>query len=56
VDSSGSLLVQAADIVAYIISCHLNGDARFGEMAARLLEKMWVSADGRQRGWKPFWG
>jgi len=56
VDSLDSLLVQAADVAAYIISRHLNGDARFGWMAARLLEKMWVSADGRQRGWKSLWG
>jgi len=52
VDSMESLLVQAADIAAYILSRHANGDERFGWMARLLLGRMWVSADGRQRGWK----
>lgn len=56
VDSLESLLVQAADIAAYIISRHINGDRRFAGMAGRLLGRMWVSEDGRQRGWKAVWG
>lgn len=51
VDSVESPLVQAADIVAYILSRHVNGDERFGRMARRLLERMWMS--GKWRGWKP---
>lgn len=52
VDSTESLLVQAADIIAYIISRHANGDERFAEMAKRLLGIMWVSGDGVWHGWK----
>lgn len=44
VDSLASPLVQAAGIIAYIISRHINGDERFGEMASRLLEMMWPAA------------
>ena len=52
VDSFESLLVQVTDVMAYIISRYINGDESFGEMTRRLLDKMWVSWDGRQRGWK----
>ncbi|MDD9825517.1 MAG: DUF3800 domain-containing protein [Thaumarchaeota archaeon] len=52
VDSFESLLVQVADVIAYIISRYINGDESFGEMARRLLDKMWVSGGGRHRGWK----
>ncbi len=52
VDSLDSPLVQAADIMAYIISRDINGDGRFGEMAGSLRERTWVSADGVRRGWK----
>jgi len=52
VDSFDSLMVQVADVIAYVISRYINGDEGFGEMARLLLAKMWVSGDGRQRGWK----
>jgi len=44
--------VQAADMAAFILSRHANGDGRFGGMARRLRESMWVSEDGEWHGWK----
>lgn len=52
VDSLGSPLVQAADAMAYIISRDINGDGRYGEIARRLRDRAWVSADGEWSGWK----
>jgi len=52
VDSLDSLMVQAADIMAYIISRDINGDGRFGGMAGSLRERTWVSADGVWLGWR----
>jgi len=52
VDSMDSSQVQAADMAAFILSRHANGDGRFGGMARRLRESMWVSEDGEWHGWK----
>jgi len=52
VDSLDSPMVQAADIMAYIISRDINGDGRFGGMAGSLRERTWASTDGAWLGWK----
>lgn len=52
VDSASSPATQLADVIAYVIRKHMEGDRRFASMLAKLMNKMW--RDGEWHGWRRF--
>jgi len=52
VDSASSPATQMADVIAYVIRKHVEGDGRFATMFAKLMNKMWRG--GEWHGWKRF--
>jgi len=52
VSSLSNPMVQLADVIAYVIGKHVEGDARFAAMFEKLMAKMWRG--GEWHGWKMF--
>lgn len=50
VSSRSSPLTQVADVIAYVIKRHVEGDERFEEMFARLASRVWV--ENQWHGWE----